>query len=136
MQAARMIQPTNATPHYLLTTRSLHRHPYLYPYRTVPVHAHWPLSYTIDTGGPDWASKYGWLASGDPCTYVNEIVCNDAQDVVALDLYNKNMQGQLPTEFGDLTTLTTGGYGFLGDNKLSGTLPTEIGRLSAMKNGM
>ena len=82
--------------------------------------------------------KSGWLASGDPCTWglYGSIVCNDAQDVLALELYDNNLQGQLPTEFGDLTALTSGGYGLLAVNKLSGTLPTEIGRLSAMVDSL
>ena len=102
----------------------------------IPVHGYCPLPYTTDTGGPSWNRRIYWMDSGDPCTWSYEVHCNDAQDVVVLEFFDNNMQGQLPTEFGDLTTLTSGGYGLFGENKLSGTLPTEIGRLSAMVDGM
>ena len=67
--------------------------------------------------------------------------CNDGGQVVRLDLKWKGLEGTLPTQIGDLTTLNggfleDGTYGFLDSNSLAGTLPTEFGRLSLFKYSM
>ena len=70
------------------------------------------------------------------------LACNDGGQVVGLDLAYRNLDGTLPTQIGDLTTLTTGRNSaddsnrFLKDNSLTGTLPTEIGRLSQFQHAM
>lgn len=125
-----------AKPTHPLTHPPRSTHPATYP----PTHR--PTNQPA-TDGPTWVfdaasatRATGWMASTDPCSY-DKVTCNSAQEVVGLDLYGADLEGHLPTEIGDLTSLSDGVQGFLGNNYFgSSTLPTEIGRLSAMKRAM
>ena len=93
------------------------------------------------TDGPSWTNKNGWFGSSDPCSFAG-VGCNDAGEVVKLDLAVNSLQGHLPTQLGDLTSLTSGGNVIettsllFRSNTLTGTMPSEIGRLTAMVQGL
>mmetsp|Transcript_45849 Transcript_45849/g.127253 ORF Transcript_45849/g.127253 Transcript_45849/m.127253 type:complete len:219 (-) Transcript_45849:979-1635(-) len=82
------------------------------------------------------------MLSDDPCsgTPWYGLACNSDGEVVVLTLNENGLSGTIPTQLGQLTSLTSGGdsymYNFLDDNDLTGTVPSEIGALTAMKDQM
>ena len=84
------------------------------------------------------------MRSDDPCSGSEGpwygLTCNSDGEVVVLELSDNDLSGTIPTEFGQLTSLTAGNNdhydsGFLFQNsEVKGTIPTELGALTAMKN--
>ena len=84
------------------------------------------------TGGKTWEDKENWLGGGEPCDPEKQwdrVTCDDDGDVTTLELPENRLSGGLPSELGDLTTLTELK---IYDTSLSGTLPSELGELSAL----
>ena len=82
------------------------------------------VSLYIATGGPDWTNHDNWL-TGSLGTWYG--VMMEAGRVVQLDLYNNNLTGSLPSEFGNFSQLNFLNVGY---NELSGPIPQELGNLS------
>ena len=86
-------------------------------------------------GGAAWTKKSGWLQTTGPCrdTSVNSwygVTCASGE-VTALDAVSNNLIGSLPTELGDLTSMTLGDYPtstwtalFSSNSGITGTLPS------------
>ena len=67
------------------------------------------------TGGAAWTSNDGWMGDpdgkGDPCTTSwYGVTCSSDGEVTRLHAVNNNLNGTLPTQLGDLTLMTIGGY--------------------------
>jgi hypothetical protein len=74
-----------------------------------------------NTDGANWKLSTNWLESDDPCNW-HGVSCVDGS-LVALDLFNNNLKGELPLEIGafpQLETLT------LNDNPLTGAVPLTV----------
>ncbi|HEY9623287.1 MAG TPA: DUF4347 domain-containing protein [Crinalium sp.] len=88
-----------------------------------------------NTGGANWTDNTGWkdwdFNSTTPpaLSIVSQWkgVSLTGDRVTTLDLYNNNLKGNLPTELGNLTSLTALR---LYDNQLSGSIPSSLGNLS------
>ena len=92
------------------------------------------------TGGGDdgtWKEQYGFLdAARHECEWGSELLnngwtaleCNDADEVVLINLWQNNLSGPIPKE---LATLPLRTIDFLA-NKLTGTLPVELTSVSTL----
>ncbi|TNJ26263.1 Leucine-rich repeat protein [Giardia muris] len=73
-----------------------------------------------DTGGVGWYNSDGWVdPAANPCVYFG-ISCNDAEEIVTIELIGNNLEGVIPsclTDFHALTHLS------LSHNRLDGPLP-------------
>jgi surface protein len=76
------------------------------------------------TNGASWNNNSGWATDTDcdPCSWFG-VTCDANDRVQALNLAGNNLTGVLPSELGQLTTLTEL---ILTDNLLTGNLPSEI----------
>jgi hypothetical protein len=90
------------------------------------------------TDGASWVDQAGFLTSSlNTCAWriVNNysantgVGCNDAGSVELLRLPHNNLNGQIPSELGQLSSLET--LGFRGNN-LNGRIPSELGQLSRL----
>ena len=77
------------------------------------------------TQGRNWTTKTNWLQTETPCSWYG-VTC-EAGHVSQLSLSSNRLNGQLPAEIGNLTSLTAL---YLGGNQLSGSIPAEIGNLT------
>jgi len=105
------------------------------------------------TIGTNWVRSTNWLSDGQYCDWVG-IQCSSEGDVVEIHMENNNMQGELPTELGLLSTLdilaidansihgaipseiglvTSLRYMYIFNNYFSGAIPTEIGQLKMLE---
>jgi Leucine-rich repeat (LRR) protein len=103
------------------------------------------------TNGKNWADKTNWL-KGDVCTW-NGVECDKDKDVIALNLFGNNLEGEIPSSIEELKKLAYLNLGFnkikgnsldaisqlkklsvlnLANNKLSLEIPKSIGNLSAL----
>ena len=81
------------------------------------------------TDGNNWNEKANWLGpAGAECTWFG-VVCSGGS-VHILSLYSNNLNGSIPPELGNLTSLRTLS---LGDNQLSGSIPSELGYLTNLE---
>lgn len=91
------------------------------------------------TGGGDgfWKERYGFLdATRHECEWGSDLLnngwtaleCNDADEVVLINLWQNNLSGPIPKE---LATLPLRTIDFLA-NKLTGTLPVELTTASTL----
>jgi Leucine-rich repeat (LRR) protein len=81
------------------------------------------------TSGVRWISNSNWKV-GNPCT--NNwygVTCNSDGLVTELALQSNNLVGNIPTEIGNLTQLTSLN---LRGNQLTGAIPPEIGNLTQL----
>jgi hypothetical protein len=69
-----------------------------------------------------------WASNLDECEWL-DVECDSNGRVTALELYTKNVRGQLPYDVGLLTDMTTLS---LSVNELSGTIPSSLGALTAL----
>ncbi len=76
--------------------------------------------------GASWIDNSGWMTT-TPCTWYG-VTCGGS--VTTLNLSSNNLNGTIPTEIGNLTSLVTLD---LRSNSLSGGIPTEIGSLSLLQ---
>ena len=81
-----------------------------------------------ETNGPSWHSNMHWL-NGPVSTWHGITITNER--VTVIDLNNNGLQGTLPEELGELTSLTTLD---LGHNQLTGDIPEELGNLANIIN--
>ena len=80
------------------------------------------------TGGSKWKRSANWLTDR-PLGDWHGVVTNEQGRVSELQLAGNNLNGPLPPQLGDLTSLT-GLY--LYQNSLTGTIPPELGDLTGL----
>ena len=98
------------------------------PVTSVPAH---PDSVALaalynSTNGANWQDKTNWLSSR-PMGEWEGVSTNSLGRVNDLRLEWNRLSGTIPTEFGDLTFLSSL---YLYNNQLSGAIPSELGNLS------
>ncbi len=81
------------------------------------------------TDGPNWSIDYNWGEDCDVCQWYG-ITCNGAGQITAIDLANNRLNGQLPIQIGDFSSLL---HLNLERNTLSGNPPLEIGNLTNLQ---
>ena len=79
------------------------------------------------TGGARWSVSTNWL-TGDPCHWYG--VSCDRGTVVALDLYDNALAGEIPAEIAQITNLREL---YLDSNSLTGEIPASLGRLTRLE---
>ena len=67
-------------------------------------------TFFYSTQGSSWVNNKGWLTKEDECdwfstTSATTTTCNSAGDLIALELDNNNVQGEMPAELSLLTSL-------------------------------
>ena len=80
------------------------------------------------TDGPNWTNNAGWLMTGFICGW-HGITCTNGQ-LTTIDLGDNQLTGGIPSELGDLTSLS---FLDLGNNQLTGSIPTELGNLASLE---
>jgi len=91
------------------------------------------ISLYEQTNGAEWFHTTNWLtpdgssfnAPGTECTWYG-VTCDASPAVVAINLDNNNLSGQIPIEIANLKSLT---YLQLSSNRLTGSVPPELGTL-------
>ena len=78
------------------------------------------------TDGENWDVSANWLSDA-PLGEWYGVITNDDGRVIELDLGDKGLSGEIPSELGSLSNLTTL---HLYGNELSGEIPAELGNLS------
>ena len=89
------------------------------------------------TNGDNWSKNCNenWVFPSDynqPCNQQRPwygIICNSLCQVTQLSLAHCNLNGKIPAELGNLTSMI---YFDLGTNNLRGTIPTELGNMIEM----
>ena len=81
------------------------------------------------TDGAEWHNKTGWLQSKDPCSWYGVHCGISSNNVSSIDLIDNNLQGSLPPELGNFSSLR---FLWLYYNQLSGAIPPELGTLSSL----
>mmetsp|Transcript_33076 Transcript_33076/g.38132 ORF Transcript_33076/g.38132 Transcript_33076/m.38132 type:complete len:334 (-) Transcript_33076:470-1471(-) len=86
----------------------------------------------FSTDGKSWEEDATnlWLSSGHTICDWKGIQCNGNVQVEEIDLFNKSLNGEIPSELGMLSTMTSL---VLKNNQLFGTIPSELGILSQIK---
>ena len=82
------------------------------------------------TIGQDWKTNDGWLSDG-PLDKWQRVTINESGQVTGLDLGANRLNGEIPTELGDLSNLKVL---YLSDNNLTGTLPQGLTALSGLES--
>ena len=83
------------------------------------------------TEGKGWSANSNWM-SADPCTAEwFGVTCTSPGQISDIFMDSNAMDGSLPSELGDVTTLTFFSVNF---NTLTGYLPSEIGRWTGMNH--
>ena len=82
------------------------------------------------TSGQDWKTNDGWLSDG-PLDKWQRVTINESGQVTGLDLGANRLNGEIPTELGDLSNLKVL---YLSDNNLTGTLPQGLTALSGLES--
>jgi len=83
---------------------------------------------SLNSPGISWTNTTGW--AGDPgteCDWYGVTCTGDA--VTGLNLASNNLVGTIPSELGNLTTLTSVD---LSSNALTGSIPTELSNLTTL----
>ena len=85
------------------------------------------------TNGETWIDSSNWLTDTDECDW-SGTACNEAGDIVALELNENNLQGDMPSEVGLLVSLLTLSFLNPADTipVIRGDLSSFIGPLSAL----
>ena len=78
------------------------------------------------TGGPGWTTNDNWLADTPLADWYGVSVDGQGQ-VTRLQLANNGLEGTIPAELGDLTTLWDLHFG---SNRLRGAIPGDLGNLA------
>ncbi len=79
------------------------------------------------TDGANWTNNTNWNTSTPVHDWYGVTVVGNR--VVEINLNHNNLVGTLPTQIGDLTSLTTL---YLTSNQITGNIPVEIGNLSSL----
>ena len=82
------------------------------------------------TSGQDWKTNDGWLSDG-PLDKWQRVATDENGQVTGLDLGANRLNGEIPTELGDLSNLK---LLYLSDNNLTGTLPQGLTALSGLES--
>ena len=82
------------------------------------------------TGGQDWKANDGWLGDDSPDQW-QRVATDEEGRVTSLDLGSNRLNGEIPTELGDLSNLK---LLFINDNNLTGALPQSLTGLSALES--
>ncbi len=81
-----------------------------------------------DTNGSEWSNKWDKNApKGSECSWDGVICSTDGKNVIAIDLSDNNLVGNIPPAIKDLSKLT--GLN-LSDNNLIGDIPVELANLT------
>ena len=80
------------------------------------------------TDGDNWTNNENWCTDADVSEWYGVTVYSTGL-VRRLSLYNNGLSGEIPSEIGNLTQLTSLN---LGSNDLSGEIPAEIGNLTQL----
>ena len=81
------------------------------------------------TDGDNWSSNDNWLSDG-PIGEWHGVTTDGSGRVTALDLGDNQLNGEIPDELGNLSSLT---YLDLFRNQLTGEIPSELGSLSNLE---
>ena len=81
------------------------------------------------TGGPNWTNNANWVSS-QPVGLWHGVTTDPSGRVVGLSLHENGLSGEIPTELGNLASLT---WLSLSENQLTGEMPTELGSLSGLE---
>jgi len=87
------------------------------------------MSLYNSTNGASWTNNENWGSDKDLGEWYG-VSTNQAGHVVSLYLFSNGMNGKLPPNIGDLSSLI---YLGIGDNMLSGAIPESIGNLSHLE---
>jgi Leucine-rich repeat (LRR) protein len=79
------------------------------------------------TGGASWNNSTNWLDSGQTINTWNGVTVV-GERVTQINLYNRNLNGTLPSEIGNLTGLTS--LTISQNNNLVGSIPSTVGNLT------
>ena len=82
------------------------------------------------TGGHDWKTNDGWLSDG-PLDKLQRVATDENGQVTGLDLGANRLNGEIPTELGDLSNLK---LLYLSDNNLTGALPQSLTGISGLES--
>ncbi len=82
------------------------------------------------TGGPGWTNNGNWL-SDEPLGEWYGVDTDTTGRVIALDLHDNRLIGEMPTELGQLSRLVNLSFHF---NHLTGEIPAELGQLSNLES--
>ncbi|MDM8520113.1 clostripain-related cysteine peptidase [Anaerolineales bacterium HSG6] len=77
------------------------------------------------TDGANWKDNTGWKDTNTPCSW-NGISCSNGH-LQQLDLHSNQLNGNIPTELGNLSNLQKLS---LYNNQLNGNIPAELGNLT------
>ena len=80
------------------------------------------------TDGTNWINNDNWMTN-TPLDTWEGVYTNDNFDVTVLNLKNNNLNGELPTQIGNVNKLT---YVDLSTNDLRGQLPDELGKIEPL----
>jgi len=78
--------------------------------------------------GPNWTDHTNWLTDA-PCSDWYGVTCDPDDRVITLALPANELNGTIPAQLGDLTSLQILD---LSDNELSGTIPSHLGNLASL----
>ena len=81
------------------------------------------------TGGPNWTNNANWVSS-QPVSLWHGVTTDPSGRVVGLSLHENGLSGEIPTELGNLASLT---WLSLSENQLTGEMPTELGSLANVR---
>ena len=81
------------------------------------------------TGGPNWTNNANWVSS-QPVGLWHGVTTDPSGRVVGLSLHENELSGEIPTELGNLASLTNL---VLRGNGLIGEIPTELGSLANVR---
>jgi hypothetical protein len=88
------------------------------------------LSLIQGRAGYGFASgEAGWTRGSDACTWFG-IVCSEAGDVTGISLTGYSLEGTLPTDFSELSSLEVL---ILVNCDISGTIPPAVARMSNLR---
>ena len=82
------------------------------------------------TGGEDWKTSDGWLSNG-PLNQWQRVVTDENGRITDLDLAANNLNGEIPTELGNLPNLK---LLYISDNNLTGALPQSLTGISGLES--
>ena len=85
----------------------------------------------VATRGPFWEQNQNW-AKGDPCgNRWYGVKCDDAGDIISLNLQGNKLIGTIPSSIGLVTTLR---FLSLTQNRISGTIPASLADLTSLES--
>ncbi|MGE0021312.1 MAG: S8 family serine peptidase [Draconibacterium sp.] len=111
------------------TQLTLTSHPVIIYQNQLPIYKALEALYN-STGGVNWNNKTNWL-SNEPLTTWFGINIDTYSGLYYLNLYNNNLIGSLPQEFGDLSMFYNISIG--GNLGLSGEIPATVGQLTQLQ---